>query len=271
MTTDPDVPITDSSGSHDALEATLVAAASSLAHHLGLGDRIERGGSWPGAGLADVVSVEVSGAIDATLLLAVTAAAADRLVGDGVTLAVAMRSAAEAMVLASGDPNPSSDVVVGDPQRRPATEVPRPDATMEILAGDGVAALVGLVSAVGAIGDVAAVGVNDAPGRVDATDAVFVPQSFAAEVRNDGAPAGPLSLLHDVDMEVTVELGRTVMPIRELLALQPGMVVEIDRAASAPIDVLVNGRRIACGEVVVIDEEFGIRITEIVTSGDVHR
>jgi flagellar motor switch protein FliN/FliY len=57
------------------------------------------------------------------------------------------------------------------------------------------------------------------------------------------------------------------MPIRDLLSLQPGMVVEIDRAAGAPIDVLVNGRRIACGEVVVIDEEFGIRITEIVAGG----
>ena len=85
-----------------------------------------------------------------------------------------------------------------------------------------------------------------------------------------GAPsgAGPLALLNDVDMDVTVELGRTTMPIRDLLALQPGMVVEIDRAAGAPIDVLVNGRLIARGEVVVIDEEFGVRISEIVSSQD---
>jgi flagellar motor switch protein FliN len=80
--------------------------------------------------------------------------------------------------------------------------------------------------------------------------------------------AGALELLSDVEMEVTVELGRTTMPIRDLLSLQPGMVVEIDRAAGAPIDVLVNGRRIASGEVVVIDEEFGVRITEIVAVGD---
>jgi flagellar motor switch protein FliN/FliY len=53
------------------------------------------------------------------------------------------------------------------------------------------------------------------------------------------------------------------MPIRDLLNLSPGMVVEIDRIAGAPIDLLVNGRRIAVGEVVVIDEEFGVRITEI--------
>ncbi len=80
--------------------------------------------------------------------------------------------------------------------------------------------------------------------------------------------AGALELLSDVEMEVTVELGRTTMPIRDLLSLQPGMVVEIDRAAGAPIDVLVNGRRIASGEVVVIDEEFGVRITEIVAVGE---
>ncbi len=81
-----------------------------------------------------------------------------------------------------------------------------------------------------------------------------------------GATMGSLAMLSDVDMDVTVELGRTKMPIRELLALQPGMVVEIDRAAGAPIDVLVNGRLIARGEVVVIDEEFGVRITEIIST-----
>ncbi len=96
----------------------------------------------------------------------------------------------------------------------------------------------------------------------------FEPSPVHAGAMNGGAALStPLDLLHDVDMEVTVELGRTTMPIRDLLALQPGMVVEIDRAAGGPIDVLVNGRLIACGEVVVIDEEFGIRITEIVTAG----
>jgi flagellar motor switch protein FliN/FliY len=75
--------------------------------------------------------------------------------------------------------------------------------------------------------------------------------------------ATPLTVLNDVMMTVTAELGRTTMPIRDLLNLSPGMVVEIDRIAGAPIDLLVNGRRIAVGEVVVIDEEFGVRITEI--------
>ena len=108
---------------------------------------------------------------------------------------------------------------------------------------------------------------SDGP-AAQATAPAFEPSPVHAGATHDGAALiTPLDLLHDVDMEVTVELGRTTMPIRDLLALQPGMVVEIDRAAGGPIDVLVNGRLIACGEVVVIDEEFGIRITEIVTAG----
>ncbi len=74
---------------------------------------------------------------------------------------------------------------------------------------------------------------------------------------------GGLDLLHDVEMEVTAELGRTRMSVRELLSLTPGAIVELDRAAGSPADLLVNGRLIARGEVVVIDENFGIRITEI--------
>ena len=74
----------------------------------------------------------------------------------------------------------------------------------------------------------------------------------------------PLDLLHDVEMGVTAELGRTRMTVRDLLSLSPGAVVELDRAAGSPVDVLVNGTLIARGEVVVIDEEYGIRISEIV-------
>ena len=77
--------------------------------------------------------------------------------------------------------------------------------------------------------------------------------------------AQSLDMLHDVEMAVTVELGRTRMTVREILALAPGTVVELDRAAGAPVDVVVNGTLIARGEVVVIDEEFGIRVTEIVS------
>jgi len=76
-----------------------------------------------------------------------------------------------------------------------------------------------------------------------------------------------LDMLHDVEMEVSAELGRTRMSVRELLSLSPGAIVELDRAAGSPADLLVNGRLIARGEVVVVDENFGIRITEIVAPG----
>ncbi|MEV7972400.1 flagellar motor switch protein FliN [Cellulomonas sp. NPDC089187] len=72
-----------------------------------------------------------------------------------------------------------------------------------------------------------------------------------------------LNVLYDVEMTLTAELGRTKLPIRQVLELTPGAVLELDRAAGSPADVMVNGKLIARGEVVVIDEEFGIRITEI--------
>ena len=73
-----------------------------------------------------------------------------------------------------------------------------------------------------------------------------------------------LDMLRDVELEVTVELGRTRLSVRELLSMAPGTLVELDRAAGSPADLLVNGTLMARGEVVVIDEDFGLRITEIV-------
>ncbi len=81
--------------------------------------------------------------------------------------------------------------------------------------------------------------------------------------------AAALRALAEVEMLVTVELGRTRMAVADLLELGPGSVIELDRTAGSPIDLLVNGTLIARGEVVVIDEEYGIRLTEIVGSGEV--
>ncbi len=75
-----------------------------------------------------------------------------------------------------------------------------------------------------------------------------------------------LDLLHGVEMTVTVELGRTKMLLRDLLALQTGSVIELDRAAGSPVDVLINDNLLARGEVVVLDDEFGVRILDIVLS-----
>ena len=98
---------------------------------------------------------------------------------------------------------------------------------------------------------------SDEPGQID-----VAPQKLAPAVVRGG-----LDMLHDVEMEVSAELGRTRMSVRELLSLNPGAIVELDRAAGSPADLLVNGRLIARGEVVVVDENFGIRITEIVAPG----
>jgi flagellar motor switch protein FliN len=98
--------------------------------------------------------------------------------------------------------------------------------------------------------------------------AVPTPRPSSAAAASTGGRARPaFDLLHDVEMEVTAELGRTRMSVRDLLSLAPGAVIELDRAAGGPADLLVNGRLIARGEVVVIDENFGIRITEIVAPG----
>ncbi len=97
--------------------------------------------------------------------------------------------------------------------------------------------------------------------NVDAPEAPIPPPSASPQTPN-GANVAP-QVLADVEMGVTAELGRCHMSIREVLSLTPGAVIDLDRAAGAPVDVLVNGTVIARGEVVVIDEEFGIRISEI--------
>jgi flagellar motor switch protein FliN len=80
----------------------------------------------------------------------------------------------------------------------------------------------------------------------------------------EAASSGDLSLVLDVPVEVAVEIGRTTMTIRETLAITPGSIVSLDRMAGEPVDLLVNGKRIARGEVVAIDEEFGLRVTEVI-------
>jgi flagellar motor switch protein FliN/FliY len=75
-----------------------------------------------------------------------------------------------------------------------------------------------------------------------------------------------LNLILDVSVTLALEVGRARMPVRDLLQLSPGAVVELDRLAGEPLDVLVNGVRIARGEVVVVNEKYGIRLTEVVSA-----
>ena len=88
-------------------------------------------------------------------------------------------------------------------------------------------------------------------------------QSFS-ETQNPVAGQENIGLIMDVPLEVTVELGRTTKSISDILNFAPGTIIELNRIAGEPIDVLVNGKFVARGEVVVIEENFGIRVTEII-------
>lgn len=101
---------------------------------------------------------------------------------------------------------------------------------------------------------------KDLDAQPDALSPVFeqLPEGTLEDV------ARPVSMLADVEMGVTVELGRARLTVAEILSLTIGSVVELDRIAGSPVDVLVNGTLIARGEVVVVDEEFGVRVSEVI-------
>jgi len=86
-----------------------------------------------------------------------------------------------------------------------------------------------------------------------------------SEVQQEGPP-GNIGMLYDVPLNVTVELGRTRRSVRDILELTQGSIIELDKLAGEPVDVFVNNTLIATGEVVVIEENFGVRITEIVNT-----
>lgn len=83
-----------------------------------------------------------------------------------------------------------------------------------------------------------------------------------------GSGSQDLDLILDIPVTLTVELGRTKIPIKDILQLAQGSVIELDALAGEPMDVLVNGCLIAQGEVVVVNEKFGIRLTDIVTPSE---
>jgi flagellar motor switch protein FliN/FliY len=88
-------------------------------------------------------------------------------------------------------------------------------------------------------------------------------QNFSGDL--SGIQGGEnIGLIMDVPLEVTVELGRTAKAISDILDFAPGTIIELEKVAGEPVDVLVNGKFVAKGEVVVIEESFGVRVTEIV-------
>jgi flagellar motor switch protein FliN/FliY len=190
------------------------------------------------------ITAYLSGGVEGKLLLVVAAELVEALAGTpfgAVEPAAALRPALETLATALGgrlDGAPTA-IAVQD--------------CVDVLAG-GTVVLVPLVAGT-AVHALAGVSVVAESGPV-------------AAATGGGTASWGIDMLRDVEMEVTCELGRTRMTVRQLLALAPGDVVELDRLAGSPADLLVNGTLLARGEVVVVDEAFGLRITEIVTRDD---
>ncbi len=118
-------------------------------------------------------------------------------------------------------------------------------------------------------------GATAAPGRREtaselAAGDAMAPATFA-NLQAGAAPAAAghdLNMILDIPVQLTVELGRTKIAIKQILQLAQGSVVELDTLAGEPMDVLVNGFLIAQGEVVVVNDKFGIRLTDIVTPSE---
>jgi flagellar motor switch protein FliN/FliY len=178
----------------------------------------------------------------------------------------ALRPALEAAVAAIGP------VVLGPAQALSAQAavdalLVKPDSALVLLSYYGeVRSVIGVsITANNSAGGAGGAGAAGLGAGLDATAGGAATAGAFAQGGSNGAPsAAGLDLLRSVEMDVTAELGRARMTLNELLTLTDGAVIELDRAAGAPADLLVNGRLIARGEVVVIDENFGLRITEIV-------
>ena len=144
------------------------------------------------------------------------------------------------------NPTPEKELPVGEPQLAVTEAATEED---EIAMDDWASALAEQ---------------NDNPGVNAATAGVLQPLSKVepTTTRND------IDMILDIPVQMTVELGRTKIAIRNLLQLAQGSVVELDGLAGEPMDVLVNGCLIAQGEVVVVNDKFGIRLTDIITPSE---
>ena len=204
--------------------------------------------AWPAAAVADLArTTGTVGVLVARELVDALAQAPD----GGLDLADALQPVLDAAASALGVTAGPGRTLTGAALTAALTG----DCTvLPLLAGDQTAAVLFVTGVAGA--------------RVGLPPTTAGTTTAATTATGTGsAPVRGVELLHGVAMEVTVELGRTRLSVRELLALSPGDVLELDRAAGSPADLLVNGRLIARGEVVVVDEDFALRVTEIVSTG----
>ena len=93
-------------------------------------------------------------------------------------------------------------------------------------------------------------------------------EAAEADIKSSGVKDRNLNLIMDIPLKVTVELGRTKMPVSELLNLTQGSVIELAKLAGEPMEVLVNDKLIARGEAVVVNEKFGVRLTDIISPSE---
>jgi flagellar motor switch protein FliN/FliY len=250
----------------DTLSAAGAAVAGALAGALDL--EVAPLAGRPGADLVPGLGVRaVALPIGATtILLAVSGELATVLeqhlgsLGDALTPPLA--AAADAV---GGVPTAGVDVLDAGGVAAALANAPESGAVRLVHDGDVVGAVVVLQEATRSAAP-------DGSGPADAAPAAHEFAPIGRPAAPVATPGRSMDLLGDVEMGVTAELGRTRMLVRDIVALTPGAVIELDRAAGSPVDVLVNGTLIARGEVVVVDEEFGIRITEIVgADGEVRR
>lgn len=238
--------------------AQLPAAAAAVAGSWGLADALAIGdpsATQPDLSFAgQAVVADFTGRISGRLALVVDDEIAQQLLDSPAAppdLISALAPAVTAACLAIGEVSVASTKVV-DPTIAAQQVLSLGDAAAVTLVDDGE------VRALLAIGAIA-----QAPGPGSWQGAVPAQGQPAAEPAAEPA-ARRLDLLRGVQMQATVELGRTQMTINDLLALRSGAVIELDRAAGAPADLYVNGRLIAHGEVVVVDENYGLRILQVV-------
>jgi flagellar motor switch protein FliN len=146
-----------------------------------------------------------------------------------------------------------------------------PFTGLTVAVGKPMTAPVAPGSAVGAFGCTldantsVRVGCSFAPGAASAREAAPAPPPAAGEAAAPAAPPDNLSLILDIDMPLTVRFGEATVTIEALSRLGPGSLVELSRQPDDPVDVLINGRLVARGEVVVVGGNYGVRVTEVVS------
>lgn len=243
-----------------SVTAQLAAAASAVAGSWGLSDTLTVGeptSAQPDLSFAgQAVLVEFSGRAAGRLALIVDDEIAQQLLDSPAAppdLIAALSPAVTAACLAIGEVSIGSTTVV-NPTSAVQQVLSLSDAASVTLTDEGEARAA-LVVGVAPPGSLA--------GSTSAAMRGAVPAQ-GRPVDPIEPPAHRLDLLRGVQMQATVELGRTQMTINDLLALRSGAVIELDRAAGAPADLYVNGRLIAHGEVVVVDENYGLRILQVV-------